>query len=331
MLSLSAAADPLLQQVDQLIKDALTTSFPHLQEMVDHLLLAGGKKIRPLLVLLSGRVSGEQRNPSQRRSLVSVAAAVELIHTASLVHDDIIDRADRRRGQATLHSRWGNRSATLVGDFLLSRAFDLISDLEQNWNLLPLMSRSVMLLCRGEVLQLEKSYDYSISEQEYFRCNYLKTSQFLAACCEAGGRIGAAAPAHIRALREYGFNLGQAFQIVDDILDFKDDPEKLGKPVGADLDQGVMTLPLIYLARRQERFRLILEALKTRRMSLSPGLRESIRRAVRESGALEYSARRADQARRAALQALQVLPQTPARTRLSHIAEAIMARAGEVF
>ncbi len=331
VLTLSAAADPLLNQVDQLIKDSLATPFPLLQEMVDHLPLAGGKKIRPLLVLLSGRVSGEERNASKRRALVSVAAAVELIHTASLIHDDIIDRADRRRGQATLHSRWESRSATLVGDFLLSRAFDLISGLEQSWTLLPLMARSVMLLCRGEALQLEKTYDYSISEREYFRCNYLKTSQFLAACCEAGGRIGTAVPAHIRALREYGFNLGQAFQIVDDILDFKDYPEKLGKPVGADLEQGVITLPLIYLARRQERFRRLLEALKTRRIMLSPGLRESIRRAVRESGALDYSARKADQARQAALQALQVLPQTPARTRLSHIAEAVLARAGESF
>ncbi len=320
---------PQLKQVEEVISKSLASSSIPLQEMIDHLLRSSGKKIRPMLVLLSGRLFDSHDNPLNKDdALLKTAAAVELIHTASLVHDDIIDGADHRRGHATLHTRWNYLSATLVGDYLLSRAFNLLSNLEQNIILVPLMARSVALLCRGEARQLNKTFDWSISEQEYFRCNYLKTSQFLAACCEAGGRVARALPPQIRALCEYGFNLGQAFQIVDDILDYSEQPENLGKPVGADLIQGVVTLPLICLARSRGRYLTLLQSLKKRRAPLSPEINERIRQAVIASGALRYSSRKAELAKEAALQALQALPHTPARTMLAQMAEAVTARMG---
>lgn len=329
LVMMTHTLDPQLRQVEELIRGSLRSSTLPLQEMIDHLLCSSGKKIRPMLVLLSGKLFDSPGNSfNNSDALLNTAAAVELIHTASLVHDDIIDGAGQRRGHATLHTRWDFLSATLVGDYLLSRAFELLSNLEQNEVLLPLMARSVALLCRGEARQLNKAFDWSISEQEYFRCNYLKTSQFLAACCESGGKVAKALPAQIRALCEYGFNLGQAFQIVDDILDFTDQPEKLGKPVGADLSQGVVTLPLICLARIRERYLPLFNTLKKRRAPLSHEINERIRQAVIAGGALRYSARKAELAKEAALQALQALPQTPARTMLAQMAEAVTACIG---
>jgi geranylgeranyl pyrophosphate synthase len=330
VIPLTHTIDPQLRQVDEIIREALCTPSSSLQRMVDHLLCSSGKKIRPMLVLLSGRLFDSNDNSFKKSdALLNTAAAVELIHTASLVHDDIIDGADHRRGHATLHTRWDYLSATLVGDYLLSRAFNLLSNMEQNKILVPLMARSVALLCRGEARQLDKSFDWSISEQEYFRCNYLKTSQFLAACCEAGGRVAKALPSQIRALCEYGFNLGQAFQIVDDILDFSEQPENLGKPVGADLSQGVVTLPLICLARSRGRYLALFNTLRKRRSHLSHEINEQIRQAVIGSGALRYSARKAELAREAALKALQALPPSPARNLLAQITEAVTNRMGD--
>lgn len=326
IFSLTDTVVPQLRLVDELLRKSLLTSVLPLQDMVDHLPLGEGKKIRPLLVLLSGAIFEGNDGPAKTDALLKTAVAVELIHTASLVHDDIIDGAFQRRGQTTLHGLYNSQMAVLAGDYLLSRAFYILSNLDQSKILVPLMARSVALLCRGEARQLDKVFDWNISEQEYFRCNYLKTSQFLAACCEAGGRIAAALPLQVKALCEYGFNLGQAFQVVDDILDFTDEIEHMGKTVGVDLGQGVITLPLIYLLRNRGRYRALLGMLKTRRGPLPVKIMEEIRRAVKESGALNYSAFKAEQAKISAIRALQTLPQTDARCLLARIAEAVIGR-----
>ncbi len=317
---------PDMQEVGEVIRDSLQYPAGPLQEMVDHLLQSDGKKLRPLLVMLSTGLFPRTSSPVCRDAMLQTAAAVELIHTASLVHDDIIDGAAQRRGNATLHRRWDDRSATLVGDHLLCRAFNLVSDLEQNAALLPLMARSVYLMCRGEVRQLSKSFDWEISEQEYFRCNYLKTSQFLAVCCEAGGQVALASSTQLKALREYGFNLGQAFQIVDDILDYTEDPDLLGKPVGSDLQQGVVTLPLIYALRKHERYRALLKTVTSRRVSLRPALQQQLRKIVYNSGALHYASAKARQAGTAARGALQELPSAPSRQVLDRMVEAVTGR-----
>lgn len=325
--------NPRLAQVDLLIQKTLRSPTRPLQEMVDHLLSGNGKKIRPMLVLLTGALFDLNGPSLQNADLIKTAASVELIHTASLVHDDIIDGADQRRGSVTLHKRWDTLSAALLGDYLLSMAFKLLSNCERSSILLPLMGRSVELLCRGETMQIDKSYDCSISEQEYYRCNYLKTSQFLAACCEAGGISSVAFPLPFeqsKALREYGFNLGQAFQIVDDILDFYDQTGRLGKPVWVDFNRGVITLPLICLLRKSGRFRALLEAVYCCQGAVSPHLKEQLKQASRECGALEYSIRRAEQAKLLALRSLNAMPQTPVRSIMFKIAESVTARIADI-
>lgn len=327
---------PGMRQVDEAIREALNLSLTgdRLREMLDYLISGPGKKVRPLLVLLSAalfndpsRGAGEFMLPA---AAVNAAAAAELIHTASLIHDDIVDRASLRRGRQALHQRWGGQAAVLAGDFLLAKAFKLLADLEQSSRLLPLMARSVSLMCRGESCQLARLYDYSISEEEYLRFNYLKTSNFLAACCEAGGLLSGREDCHeLRALRRYGCQLGQAFQIVDDILDFTPSPEKLGKPVGADLRQGVVTLPLIFFLRGRRRFREIFEGIRNRQ-ELPAAFAEQLAEAVRGSGALEQAYRRALKSKQAALEALKQFPASGSRRMMWQMAEAVTARASLV-
>ena len=322
MLSPGPKYSALLEDVDRMISDTLRTATAELQAMVDHLLARGGKKLRPLLVFAAADLPGTNACAETGEALLKTAAAVELIHTASLVHDDVIDNAARRRGMETLHCRWDSRAAVLAGDYLLSRAFDLLSTLEQRKTLLPLMSRSVSLMCHGETLQQGKRYDWRTTEHDYLRFNFLKTSQFLAACCEAGGIIGAASPGQLRALREYGCNLGQAFQIVDDILDYAAEPHRLGKPVGGDLGQGVVTLPLIYLLRSRKREPALLRSVLSRRGSLGAVFEARLREAVKRSGALNTAARKAERCIEAARQALKSFPPVPARHLLERLAGA---------
>lgn len=329
-IRLDQSAFPEMKEVEALIRQTLSSTCGVLQEMVVHLLQARGKKLRPILVLLAAGLFDHDLAAKERGALLRVSAAVEMIHTASLVHDDIIDGALQRRGSATLHRRWNINKATLAGDFLLARAFLLLSRLEQNELLLPLMARSVALMCQGEIRQLDKRKIWNIDERSYFRFNYLKTSQFLAACCEAGGRMMAAADGELRALRHYGCNLGQAFQIVDDILDFTEDPGRLGKPVGSDLNQGIVTLPLIHLLRTRRRYLELLQAAVSRRASLSPDLQEQLREAVRNSGALNYAALKALRCKEAAVSALQLFPPTRSRHLLAQIAEVVAGKAPSV-
>ncbi|MEW5786005.1 MAG: polyprenyl synthetase family protein [Bacillota bacterium] len=325
MIFSELTALPELQEVDQVICESVRTPAAALQEMMDHLFSKGGKKLRPLLVFLAAGLLTQKRSPHKHESLLKSAAAVELIHTASLVHDDIIDGAAQRRGNQTLHCRWDDHTATLAGDFLLSRAFNLICSLEQRDKLLPLLARSVALMCQGETRQMSKSFDWNISEQEYLRCNYLKTSQFLAVCCEVGGQIMPALPYQLRALREYGFNLGQAFQIVDDILDYTEQPQKLGKPIGSDLNHGLITLPLIYLLRRKKRYRGMLRPVLSRRSSLFPVIEEQLHRAVKASDVLQEASRKAGRCMEKAQAALQAFPPGPARGMLDRLAETIIS------
>lgn len=322
-------AFPGLEQVEGAMREALQPAPGELGRMMQHLLQAPGKKVRPLLVLLSAslvRETGGLPGPPLSEEAVAAAAAVELIHTASLVHDDIIDGASLRRGIPTLHSRWDSGKAVVIGDFLLARAFRLLSGLSQAPDLLPLMARAVSFLCRGEAGQWERRFDWLVTEKEYFRFNYLKTSYFLAACCEAGGiAAGNVSQAQRRALRRYGRALGEAFQVVDDILDFSENASALGKPVGSDLGQGIATLPLICLVQARGRYRELLRELQGR--PLPEALREELVSAVRQSGALDRSRRRALASKEAALEALRAFPCLRTRHRLGQMAEAVTGRA----
>lgn len=202
---------------------------------------SGGKRLRPILLLLCGSIMKEAGCTT-----VKAAAAAELIHTASLIHDDIIDEAVRRRGRASLNARWGSSLAVQAGDFLFARAFRLIA-LCDNSSLNLIFSRAISSMCEGEMEQVDNAFNLHLTERQYMRYIYRKTAVLIEACCGTGARLAGTGESSVEALRLYGLNLGMAFQIKDDVLDIAGEPYLTGKPLVSDLREGVITLPLIYI------------------------------------------------------------------------------------
>jgi octaprenyl-diphosphate synthase len=249
----SAAAD--LSQIFEPIKDdleAVEREFVrHIQsrvalipEMGRYIQKSGGKRVRPAVLLMASRLSGYQGDRA-----VLYASVVEFIHTATLVHDDIIDGADLRRGRLAVHSRWGNDITVLLGDYLYikSMAMALTQD---SLEIIRLLCDDTLRMIEGELYQLTKTGDVDITEEEHFEIIRRKTAFLFGGCAQIGGMLGGVTPEQEAALREYGFNLGVAFQLVDDLLDYTADAAALGKPIGGDLREGKVTLPVIFLLRR---------------------------------------------------------------------------------
>src|SRR5207248_2171777 len=220
----------------------------HVQSQVDlipkigqYIQTSGGKRIRPAVLLMSARLSGYEGDRA-----ILYAAVAEVIHTAPLVHDDIIDDSDLRRGRLAVHSRWGNDITVLLGDYLYikSMALALTHDALE---IIRLLCDVTLRMIEGELYQLTKNGDADITEDEHFDIIRRKTAYLFGGSAEIGGLLGKVSPERQQALREYGFNLGIAFQIVDDLLDFTGDADAVGKPVGSDLREGKVTLPLIHM------------------------------------------------------------------------------------
>ncbi len=213
-------------------------------EMGRYIQKSGGKRVRPAVLLMAARLGGFTGERA-----VLYASVVEFIHTATLVHDDIIDGADLRRGRLAVHSRWGNDITVLLGDYLYikSMAMALTQD---SLEIIRLLCDVTLRMIEGELYQLTKAGDVDISEDEHFEIIRRKTAFLFGGCAQIGGMLGAVTPAQETALREYGFNLGVAFQLVDDLLDYTADVSALGKPVGGDLREGKVTLPIIFLLQR---------------------------------------------------------------------------------
>lgn len=242
-----------------LLEQALVPIQPELQGVTDrlvsvlsdpvarrvvYLITAGGKRLRPALVLLTGALG-----PSpDRRGLIDTAAAIELIHTATLVHDDIIDQSTLRRQQPTFHRRWGVERALLMGDYLYATAFTMLAGLQT-----PYVMRIIADVCqelsRGELLEVEARYRLDLSEAEYLRIITDKTASLIGGCCRAGAHLGGLTPDAVERIGVFGVKFGIAFQIMDDCLDLIGDQRQMGKSIHADLDRGAVSLPIIYLAR----------------------------------------------------------------------------------
>lgn len=212
---------------------------PRLTDVLQHLFKSGGKRLRPALVLLAA-----QWGTYDQTNAVHMAAAMEMIHAASLVHDDIIDEASVRRGQPTANELWGTKTAVLSGDYLFALAADVVASAD-NVKIMAATARTIMALCAGEISQSVRSYRWHTTRDEYFRYVGQKTASLTALCCVVGASISSARPPHVETLSAVGAKLGTAFQIVDDVLDLTSDQSKLGKPIGLDLDQGMITLPVI--------------------------------------------------------------------------------------
>src|SRR6478736_5595551 len=225
----------------------------HLESRVDlipqmgkYIQMSGGKRVRPAVLLMAARLCGYTGD----RAILN-AAVVEFIHTATLVHDDIIDEAETRRGRLSAHSRWGSDITVLLGDYLYIRSMAMALT-QDTLEVVRLLCDVTLRMIEGELFQLTKAGDADITEDEHLEIIRRKTAYLFAGCAEIGGLLGECSPDQRVALREYGFNLGLAFQIVDDVLDFTGDLAALGKPVGADLREGKMTLPLIHLLQQGE-------------------------------------------------------------------------------
>ncbi len=233
-----------LSQVDEVIHAHLASAVPFVTHVAEYTTQNGGKRLRPIFCLFASRLAGVSG-----RAVVESAAAMEFFHTATLMHDDVIDAADLRRGKPSTNSRWGNQVAVLVGDFFYCRASDLLVR-TGNLRIIQLITRVMRVTTEGEIFEISKSNDLNTTEQDYLRIAEEKTAVLISASCEIGGILGNVSEEFTGALRDYGRNVGIAFQLADDVLDYVSETDRFGKTRGTDLREGKLTLPLILALRK---------------------------------------------------------------------------------
>lgn len=287
---------------------------PLLGDALAYIFETGGKRIRPALVMLCGKLGDYHRD-----RLVTLAASLEVVHTATLVHDDTVDQALTRRGLKTINALWDGKVAILVGDFLFAQSAELASQLD-SVRIMSLLSETVMAMSSGELRQYASSQDRLIDEADYFLRIAGKTASLFAMCCQGAGVVSGQPEDQIDALRMYGMNLGLAFQIADDVLDFVGDEAHLGKPAGNDLRQGTITLPVILWSESEPRGSVLLADLQEGRNL------DEIIIAIRESGAIERGLTRAREYAQAARDALALHPPSAARDSLLDLADHVITR-----
>jgi len=281
---------PLQEDLDAVTDRLLECLQNPVARMATYLITAGGKRLRPALVLLAGR-SGEYRK--RRAALIDLATAVELIHTATLIHDDIIDESLLRRRQPTFHARFGTERAVLMGDYLYATAFSILAGLQEP-ALMGTMAEVCQQLSRGEFLEVDSRYNVELTEAQYLRIVEDKTASLIAACCRLGAQVAGAKPETAERIGQFGLRFGIAFQIMDDCLDLVGEEQAVGKPLLSDLEKGSLSLPMIYLARSltaPERDRLF-APLRAKRMTR--GFLARVAAAARRSGAVTQAMQAAE-------------------------------------
>ena len=291
------AAD--MQAVDATIRSQLHSDVPLVSQIADYIISAGGKRIRPALVLLMANAWGYQGNAHHK-----LAAVIEFIHTATLLHDDVVDESSMRRGRETANALFGNAASVLVGDFVYSRAFQMMVTIN-NMRVMQILADATNVIAEGEVLQLMNMHDPDVTEERYLQVIRSKTAKLFEAATELGSLIASAPEADVAAAAEYGRSLGTAFQLIDDVLDYSGNAEDTGKNVGDDLREGKPTLPLIYLLQHGSA-----EERDLVRNCIAHGDEahfEDILSAITASGALEYTRLKAEQASQRAIMSLQNL------------------------
>ena len=241
-----ALAEREMEEVEVEFEKNLDSEISLIPIIGKYILDSGGKRMRPLFLILSAKLSGYEGPHA-----VPLAAIMEFIHTATLLHDDVVDNAHMRRGQETAHVIWGNSASVLVGDFLFSKSFKLLAT-HGSMEIMRAISAATTAIAEGEVLQLVKTCDLDLTEDEYLKVVINKTAMLLAAPCEVGGLLGNLSEKHVKALYSFGLDLGVAFQIIDDCLDYIADEETFGKKRGTDLAEGKITMPLIHVIRGSE-------------------------------------------------------------------------------
>ena len=313
----AAVADDF-ESVNALIRENLTSRVPLVEEIAEYLIEAGGKRLRPLLVLLAANACGYNEGKH-----VKLAAVIEFLHTAMLLHDDVVDESLLRRGRKTVNATWGNPASVLVGDFLHSRAFEMMVEIG-NMGVMEIISHATNVISEGEVQQLTNIRNPDLTEAAYMQVIERKTAALFEASSHSAAALAQATPAQAEALRDYGLQIGLAFQLVDDVLDYEGTAEALGKNVGDDLAEGKVTLPLIVAMREgsDQDANFVREAIR------SGGLEHLDRTVeiVRRTAGLQYMMDKARACRDTALSSASVLPESPTREAMIALAHAAVDR-----
>ena len=306
-----------LSMVEENLRTFTRATLPWMTEPLKHVLESGGKRIRPALTLLAGKF---YRHDFEQ--LVTIATAIELFHTATLVHDDAVDDSSMRRGKPTVNSRWGDGIAVLLGDYLFSNSAYLVYSVG-NLRVMKLFSETLITISSGQLRQLFSAYEWRQTRQDYYEQIGSKTASLFAAAAEAGALLSEAPEEAVAALQAYGRDLGMAFQIIDDILDFVGDEEEMGKPVGSDLLEGTLTLPAILLMENYPQNNPIRELFEKRRDRA--GVQRVIEM-VRNSPIVEECYRIAAEFSTRACRALDRLPDNACRRSLLDLAHYLIER-----
>lgn len=305
--------EPDMQSVDTLIKTRLHSDVVLVNQLGHYIVNSGGKRLRPMLHLLCANAMGYEGDHHHR-----IAAIVEFIHTATLLHDDVVDGSDLRRGKETANALWGNEASVLVGDFLYSRAFEMMVEIGK-MRVMDILAHATNIIAEGEVMQLMNVHDADTTEERYLEVIRYKTAKLFEASSRLAAIICDAPKEQEQALAEYGMHLGTAFQLIDDVLDYSSTSEDIGKNIGDDLAEGKPTLPLIYTMRNgnPEQIALVRNAIET------GGLEQiaEVQKAVEETGAITYTEQAAKEASKGAVKALEKLPASDYRDALQTLAE----------
>ena len=310
-----------LAQVESEFERQARSNVQVIAYLADYLRESGGKRVRPALTILANYAVG---GDGSRYNSIRMATVMEFLHTATLVHDDIIDSADTRRNRPTVNALYGNETAVLMGDWLYMSAFET-SLAERSLPILDILTRVTRKMTEGELLQLTTLGRTDISEPQYLDIIQRKTAFLFSACCEVGAILGGASEAEQRALAEYGMNLGMTFQLTDDLLDFTSTDDALGKGAGVDLLGGKVTLPLIYLLASEPGAREMVQTVMTQ-ASYEGIARSELHQAVEQVGAVEGARVRADEYATAARTALDNLPESEFRESLAAIPTYVLDR-----
>ncbi len=306
-----------LEEVERILARTLRSRYAAVAEVVDHVRHYRGKRLRPVLLLLSARACG-RLTPAHP----ILGAVVEMIHTATLVHDDVLDGATVRRHVATVNTRWGTQASVLLGDYLFTHAFHLASTLD-DVRACRLIGLATNRVCEGELCQGLEQGNLDLTEETYFDIIDGKTAELIACCCQLGAVYSGATPEVVAGLARFGRNLGLAFQIADDLLDLVGEEQKTGKSLGTDAQQQKMTLPLIHLLEQGNAL-----SAQARRLLAHPEVeqRDALRRCLEEAGSIAYARRRADDLAFRARKELVCLAASLYRTLLETMAERVVQR-----
>lgn len=309
-----------LKEVEEDFERRLGSRVPLVTEIARHLVLSGGKRIRPALMILSARLCGYEG-----KDYIPLAGAIELIHTATLLHDDVVDNAEMRRGNPTANVLWGNVASVLVGDFLLSRAFSMMVEV-RDLKVLEVMAETTTLLAEGETFELTKTADISLTEGEYLEMVAQKTASLMSASARIGAILARAREEQEEALATFGLKVGIAFQLVDDCLDYIGKEEALGKKVGSDIKEGKVTLPLIWTLGRcsSEERNFIRDTL----LEADPDMKsiKEVVELVHQHGGIDYTLKRAEEFVTEAKGCLSLFPDRPEKITLMELADYLLSR-----